>query len=338
MAIFAYVSLQGEDRITIFAMDPATGELEHRGDTALASMPAPLAIDPQKRYLFAGRRKADDYGLSSFRIDRATGGLTLIGGVPLQGDPVHISTDRTGNFLLSAYYYQAQAAVHAIAGDGALADPPIEMQETGIGSHYIQTDPSNRYAFVPHIADGAMAGLNAILQFDFDDMSGSLTPNSTPRAIPEGPDGPRHICFHPNLEVVYSSNEQGCSVTAYNFDSSQGTLSPYQTIPTLPAGYTERNTCSQIQITPSGKFLYAPNRGHDSIACFEVDEIDGRLTSIGQVATEPVPRAFSLDPAGKYLFAAGRDPLAWPPIASTRPAGCWSRCGSTRSARHPCGC
>lgn len=307
MAIYAYVSLQGEDRISIFAMDPDTGALEHRGDSALASMPAPLAIDTQKRYLFAGRRQAGDYGLSSFLIDHATGGLTLIGGVAVQGNPVHISTDRKGDYLLSAYYYQERVAVHPIGGDGSLGDPPIEWRETGTGSHYVQTDPSNRYAFVPHIAEGAMTGLNTILQFKFDDASGTLTPNATPRAVTQALDGPRHICFHPNLDIVYSSNEQGCSVTAYNFDSSQGTLSPFQTVSTLPQGYTDRNTCSQIQITPSGKFLYAPNRGHNSIACFGVDKIDGRLTSIGQVATEPVPRAFSLDPTGKYLFAAGQD-------------------------------
>ena len=152
-----------------------------------------------------------------------------------------------------------------------------------------------------------MNGLNAIVQFHFDDATGKLTPNSTPRAIPRSPEGPRHICFHPDLDVVYSSNEQGSGVTAYNFDSSQGTLSPFQTISTLPSGYDGPNTCSQIQITPSGKFLYAPNRGHDSIACFAVDASDGRLSSVGQVATEAVPRAFSLDPAGHYLLAAGRE-------------------------------
>jgi len=87
--------------------------------------------------------------------------------------------------------------------------------------------------------------------------------------------------------------------------TSAGTLSAFQTITTLPAGYTERNTCSQIQITPSGQFLYAPNRGHNSIACFAVDGASGRLTALGQVATEAVPSAFSLDPEGHFLFAAG---------------------------------
>lgn len=105
--------------------------------------------------------------------------------------------------------------------------------------------------------------------------------------------------------MLYCSNEQGCSVTAYRFDTSAGTLTAMQTVSTLPDGYTGKNSCSQIQIAPSGKFLYAPNRGHNSIAGFTVDATTGLLTSIGQAPSEPVPRAFSLDPNGKFLYAAG---------------------------------
>src|SRR3989475_12573047 len=105
--------------------------------------------------------------------------------------------------------------------------------------------------------------------------------------------------------MLYFSNEQGSSVTGYNFDPANGTLSAFQTISTLPTGYEASNTCSQIQITPSGQFLYAPNRGHNSIASFAVDASTGRLTALGHVATEAVPSAFSLDPEGHFLFAAG---------------------------------
>jgi 6-phosphogluconolactonase len=105
--------------------------------------------------------------------------------------------------------------------------------------------------------------------------------------------------------MVYFSNEQGCSVTAYAFDPEKGLLSPQQTVSTLPEGYTGRNSCSQIQIAPSGKFLYAPNRGHNSIAGFAVDATTGHLTALGQTPSETVPRAFSLDPTGTFLYAAG---------------------------------
>jgi 6-phosphogluconolactonase len=100
------------------------------------------------------------------------------------------------------------------------------------------------------------------------------------------------------------SNEQGCSVTGYRLDPATGALSAVQTITTLPEGYAARNTCSQIHLTPSGRFLYVGNRGHNSIAGFAVDAT-GRLSAIGHASAEPVPSAFGLDPAGRFVFAAG---------------------------------
>lgn len=307
MAAYLYVSLQGDDVIARYDLDQATGGLANRTEFALAGMPAPMATDPDKRFLFVGRRRAGEYGLTSFSIDGGSGDLARINDINLGGNPVHISVDRTGNYLLSAYYYQARVGVHAFGDDGRLDPTPIEWRETGIGAHYIQTDASNRYAFVPHIAEGSQTGPNAIFQFRFDEATGRLTPNTPDRANPTSPEGPRHVCFNPNLDVVYSSNEQGCSVTAYRLDAEAGTLSPFQTVPTLPEDFTDRNTCSQIQITPSGRFLYAPNRGHNSVAGFAVDAEDGSLTAIGRVATEAVPRAFSLDTTGSYLYASGLD-------------------------------
>ena len=305
MPTHMYVSLQGEDRIAQYTLDPSTGGLDHHTDYALAGMPAPMAVDPQQRFLFVGRRLANDYGLSGFRIEAGSGHLERLNDVPLGGNPVHISVDRSGNYLLSAYYYQARVGVHGFDAAGMLDPSPVEWRETGIGAHYIQTDRANRFAFVPHIAEGNHTGVNAIFQFRFDQDSGRLTPNDPDRAIPNAPEGPRHFCFHPSLDVLYSSNEQGCGVTAYHFDAEAGTLSPFQTVPTLPEAFEGHNTCSQIQITPSGRFLYAPNRGHNSIAGFAVDADDGTLTPLGHASTEPVPRAFSLDPTGSFVYASG---------------------------------
>jgi 6-phosphogluconolactonase len=152
---------------------------------------------------------------------------------------------------------------------------------------------------------GDAYGPNAIYQFKFDENQGRLTPNTPPILEMQEFLGPRHCCLHPSLDVVYFSNEQGCSVSAYRLDTTAGTLSALQTVTTLPEGYSGRNTCSQIQISPSGKFLYVPNRGHNSIAGFSVNPASGELTPIGIVPTEAVPSAFSLDPEGKFLFAAG---------------------------------
>jgi 6-phosphogluconolactonase len=154
---------------------------------------------------------------------------------------------------------------------------------------------------------GDQLGPNAIYQFRFDENTGRLTPNTPPIINMEEFLGPRHYCFHPGLDVVYFSNEQGCSVTAYTLDAAKGTLSAFQTITTLPQGYAGRNTCSQIQISPSGKFLYVPNRGNNSIAAFTVNASSRRLTPVGNVSTEQVPSAFSLDPEARFVFAAGSE-------------------------------
>ena len=302
MVCYLYVSLQDDDKISVFTMDTETGKLTASSEMPVPGGPSALAISPDRNVLYVGHRGSSE--LSSFRIDQDSGGLTHSGKVSLEAAPTFLSTDRKGKFVLSAYYQGAHAAVHPVGDDGAVGDPPIEWLETATGAHAMQTDPSNRFAFVPHIAGN---GPNAIFQFRFDESSGHITPNSPPRVEPEEHLGPRHFCFHPTQDVLYFSNEQGSSVTGYRLDTTTGTLSAFQTITTLPAGYTERNTCSQIQVSSSGKFLYAPNRGHNSIAAFSVDPVSGQLTAVGQVPAEAVPGSFSLDPEGKFLFAAGTE-------------------------------
>src|SRR4030095_11070269 len=114
-------------------------------------------------------------------------------------------------------------------------------------------------------------------------------PHPPAGAAPPAPLPPRHYCFHPTCPVVYFSNEQGCSVTAYRLDPATGSLAALQTLTTLPDGYAARNTCSQIHLTASGQFLYVGNRGHNSLAGLAVDADTGRLTALGHVATEAVP-------------------------------------------------
>ena len=300
MQYYMYVSLQDDDKISIFNVDGETGKLRPREDVEVIGGPAPLAIDPERKYLYVGRRANRE--ISSFRIDRSSGSLTLVGTTLVDDDPCYLATDRKGKFVFSAYYEGGKAAVHAIGDDGVANAEPIEWRNTARGAHSFQTDPSNRFAFVPHIAG---KGPNAIFQFKFDETTGRLTPNEPPEVSLQEQLGPRHFCFHPSRDIVYFSNEQGCSVTAYSLESSTGRLTPLQTVSTLPDDYSGRNTCSQIQITPSGKFLYAPNRGHNSIACFTIDASTGLLTSNGQIPAEPVPRAICLDPSGSFLFVAG---------------------------------
>ena len=313
MPTYVYIALVEDAKISIMTLDAGSGKLTPQSEVPISGGPSALAISPDRNVLYVGHRDVPE--ISSWRIDHNTGELRKNGTVSPDGSAGYLSTDRKGKYLLSSYYQAGYAAVHPLAGDGAVGGPPIEWLATDIGAHSIQTDPSNRFAFVPHIArlrDNVLEppkdeyGPNAIYQFRFDENTGHLTPNSPPRIELQELLGPRHLCFHPTQDVLYFSDEQGCSVTGYSVNTSTGTLSALQTITSLPEGHTGRNTCSQIQISASGKFLYVANRGHNSIAAFSVDAT-GRLSSIGQVSTEVVPGAFGLDPEGKFLFAAGSE-------------------------------
>jgi 6-phosphogluconolactonase len=306
-----YVCLQDEDKIAAFAINPETGRLARQSEIAVPGGPSGLAISLDRRVLYLGQRT--NPAISSYKIDQNTGALSPQGTVSTEHAPTYLATDRAGRYLLSAYYQGGYAAVHPLGADGAVGAPAVDRQDTANGAHAIQTDRSNRFAFVPHIArlnDNVLEpprdnpGPNVIFQFRFDAQTGRLIPNSPSQVAPAERLGPRHLCFHPTLDLVYFSNEQGCSVTSYRLDPATGTLAAVQTITTLPGGFTARNTCSQIHLTPSAGFLYVANRGHNSVAGFSVDAA-GRLNLVGHASTEPVPSAFCLDPAGHFVFAAG---------------------------------
>jgi 6-phosphogluconolactonase len=294
---FVYVSVAGEKRIAVYHLEPTTGKLTHRGDCKVADgEPGALTVDPQQRYLLAAIRSTGK--LASFRIDRATGGLTHLNTVPAGPDPAHIATDRSGRYLLTAYYVAAKVTVHEIGKDGRLSDQPLQSLATADKAHAIVPDPSNRSVFVPH------TGPDVIFQFTFDAKTGRLSANEPPKLRTAKGTGPRHLVFHPSRPIAYVANEQGSSVTAYAFDPKGGTLRPLQTVSTLPKDFRGSNACAEIRVHPSGKFLYVSNRGHDSIAAFALDG-EGKVSAVGQEPTEKTPRSFDLDPTGKYLFAAG---------------------------------
>jgi len=307
-----YVGLQDDDKIVSFDIDAGSGKLAPRGQIPAAGGPSGFALSQDRRVLYIGYRGTP--AIESCRIDSASGALTSLGRVACEHATTYLATDRTGKYLLAAYYQGGYAAVHPLGSNGAVSGPGLDRQNTAPGAHAILTDPSNRFAFVPHIArlnDNVLEppkdnpGPNFIAQFRFDATTGRLSPNTPFKLDPPGPIGPRHYCFHPTLDLAYFSDEQGCSVTAFKVDRASGTLSAAGTVPSLPAGVTVRNTCSQIYLTPSGRFLYVGNRGHNSIAAFAVDPATGRLTPAGHAPTEAVPTAFGLDSKGTFLFSAG---------------------------------
>ena len=194
MPYYMYVALQEDDKISVFTIDPQTGKLTPQVEVSVPGGPFTLAISPDRKFLYAGSR--DTPQLSSFQINQANGGLTQNGTVSLEANPVYVSTDRKGKFVLSAYYQGAHAAVHPIGGDGSVGGPPIEWLATATGAHAMQTDPTNSYAFVPHIAGN---GPNAIFQFRFDENTGRLTPNSPAQGGAGRVSGPAPLLLSPLL-------------------------------------------------------------------------------------------------------------------------------------------
>jgi 6-phosphogluconolactonase len=191
--------------------------------------------------------------------------------------------------------------VHRIEEGGLPEERAVQQIETAPTAHMILTDLQNRFVIVPH------RDPDFLLQYLFDEETGHLEPNSPDRvSLPQGT-GPRHICFHPDGHRIYISNELSGSVTACDYSSTAGTITPVQTLSTLPVDYSGSNKCSQIHITPNARFLYVSNRGHDSIAGFAVDSESGRLSSLGTIQTEPIPRVFHISTSGRHLFVAGRD-------------------------------
>jgi 6-phosphogluconolactonase len=301
MPYHLYVSLSGEDKILAFTIDAKTGKLTAQSAVAVADRPVNMAFEPREQFMYVGRKKA----ISTYRRNRETGELSLMGTVSLEFQPDLIFTDRKGRFLLSTYWAEGKVSVQKIGADGILTAIPVQWLDTARGVHFVHTDPSNKFVFVPCTV--SFDNANAIFQFKFDEVTGQLTPNTPDRVKSDIGAGPRHLCFHPNMDFVYCSNEAGNSVTAYRFNPSLGTLSAFQTVSTVPDGYKGKSAPADIQITPSGRFIYVSNRGHNSIACFSVDPITGRLTSLGQVPAESNVRSIKLDPGGKFLYTAGLD-------------------------------
>lgn len=298
---YLYIALSEEGKIAAYRLDPNTGGLTHVADTPVGERVGPLAVDPTQHYLYAGIRSVSE--LITLRLDPATGELSPHGSpVSLDADPNFLATDGRGRYLFSAYYGGGLVAVHPIDPDGAVTGPAVEWRKTAAKAHCTLPHPSNRFLFLPHVDES-----NVIFQFLFDEETGRLTPNDPPTLAGAPGQGPRHYCYHPRLDVVYFDNEQGCSVTAYHLDPQRGTLTPFQTLSTLPADFVGSNTCAQLHITASGRYLYAANRGHDSLAIYAIDPVSGGLTALGQQLTEKTPRAFNITPDDRYLYAAGLD-------------------------------
>ncbi len=294
-----YVSESKDKKIAAFSLDQSNGDLTRIGDIELKGSPGCLAISSDKKYLYATVRSTGEFATLS--INLKTGLLSPVSTSKALGSAAYIYPDKTGKWLLAAYYGEGLASVSKIV-DGVVTGNPVQAMDIGKKAHCIQTDPANRFAFVPHPDPP-----NKVDQFLFNAETGRLKTNSPATLSGGDGEGPRHMQFHPNGKWVYLVNEQGKSVSLCDYNSEKGTLKIRQTLSTVPDSWDKtKGSCADIEISADGKFVYASNRGHDSIAIFSVDLLSGEISSHGQAPTEKTPRSFNLMPGEKFLIAAGQ--------------------------------
>jgi len=298
--------------------DPAADHLTAPGLAAETSNPSFLAIDPTRRFLYAvneveqfeGRSSG---GVSAFAIAPGTGKLTFLNEVPSGGSgPCHLTVDKTGKYVVVANYGGGSLAVFPISGDGRLGNATAFVQHKGASVnpqrqegphvHSVYMSPDNRYVI------SADLGLDEVFIYRFDASKGTLTPNIPPSATVASGAGPRHFAFHPNGKFGYVIDEMQSTITEFSYVPASGSLDLLQPVSTLPPDFKGDSTGAEIEVHPSGKFLYASNRGLDSIAVFSVNSRKGILTLLAQADTlGKTPRSFSIDPTGSYLFVANQD-------------------------------
>lgn len=323
-----YTKEEGSKSKGIYAYryDAHSGKVESLGLAAETINPSWVAIDPSGRFLYAANELGDykgpnSGGVSAFSIDRdekgpATGKLTFLNEVASRGaDPCYITVDKTGKYVLVANYTGGSVAMFPVLADGKLGEASAFVQhhfaqnqshganperQEGPHAHSIDLSPDNRFAFADDL------GLDELLVYRFEGGKGSLTPNDPPFARVDPGSGPRHFALHPSGKFAYVVSEIKGTVTVFLTNLSAGTFQSVQTISTLPNGFSGLIEDAEIEVHPSGKFLYASNRGDgNSIAVFAIDPTKGTLSPVEYASTRgKTPRSFEIDPTGKLLFAA----------------------------------
>lgn len=310
-----YTAQEGSESkgIYVYRMDPSSGELTFDRTMDDVVNPSFLGLHPGQTILYAVNEVQDfagekGGGVSALSLDPGASGV--LNQQPSHGtDPCHISVEQTGRFALVANYSSGSVAMFPIQADGRLGSATGIVQHSGSSvhpdrqagphAHCILPDPTNRFAIAVDL------GLDKFLVYKMDLERGKLSKQDEV-VVPAGA-GPRHLTFHPNGKFAYLINELNSTLIGYRYHSETAAFEELQTVPALPADFAGENLCAAIKVSPNGKFLYASNRGHDSIACFHIDENTGILTYRSHASTGgKEPRDFAIDPTGNFLLAANQ--------------------------------
>jgi 6-phosphogluconolactonase len=314
--------------IHLFQVNRETGVMTPTSVYEMGTSPSCLVLNATGNCLYSAnetdRQGEQKHGtVSAFSIDKVTGKLELLNTVRSGGaGPTYVSIHPCGRFLLVANYFGGSVAVLPILADGKLGDAcdvetdvgqlgPTKATNAPLGSfaasghdrthaHMIQADPSGRY--VLHVE----LGFDQLHVWRFENEKGQLSVADVPVvSLPPG-DGPRHFSFHPTGRWLYTIQEEGSNVVVFDYDATSGGMKSRQTISTLPQGFVGSNFCSEIMVSADGKFLYAGNRLHDSIAIFGIAD-NGELSYLGEEWSRGnYPRSFNMDPTGRFLYCCNQ--------------------------------
>lgn len=307
-----------EEGIPIGRFDPGNASVEIADVCKGVNNPSFLIFGQKRKFVYAVNETADFSGkpsgaVSAFRRDVKTGRLTFLNSQPSLGaHPCHLTADRAGKFILVANYTGGNVAVLPILPGGHLGEPVEMIQHTGKGpntgrqeaahAHSVNLSPDNRFAFVCDL------GMDKIMIYRFDEKNGKLSPAVNPFFQTAPGAGPRHFTFSIDGRNAFVVNELNSTLTYLKYNSDTGTLTELQTVSTLPYGFSGENTCADVHVHPNGRFVYASNRGADSIAVFFVDQGSGKLKPIQNQSTlGKTPRNFTIHPSGRYLLAANQN-------------------------------
>jgi len=258
----------------------------------------PLALAPDRRFLYVARR-SEPFAVLAFAIDPRSGTLAPLGEAPLPASMANIAVDGSGRWLFSASYGGNLVAVGGLGADG-LPHAVHQVIPTEPKAHAVRSAPHNRFVFATSLGGGL------VMQFRFDALTGRLAPNDPAAVRVRAGAGPRHFAFHPHAPFVYLLNELDASVDAFALDPDAGTLTPLQTVSSLPPGFAGEPWAADLHLTPDGRFLYASERRSSTLAAFAVDAASGRLTALGHTPVQAQPRGFRITDSGRFLIVAGQ--------------------------------
>ena len=294
-----YVSNADSQEISVLQLDKSKGVLQPLDTVKVGGTAMPLALSPDKRFLYASLR-SQPYRVTSFAIDAASGRLTWLGESSLADSMANIDTDRSGRWLFSASYGGGRIAVNEIGKDG-IVGPTRQLIETAPNAHAIHADAANRFVLAT-----SLGGDNVSI-WRFDAQFGKLTPNDPPLLAAPPKSGSRHFVWDKTQRFMYLLGEVDASLGVYAWDGQRGTLRELQRTTTLPAGFAGKPWAADLHLSPDGRFLYASERTSSTISTFRVDPATGLLQPLGQTPTEKTPRGFAIDPSGAFLIAAGQE-------------------------------